>query len=125
MSELFDAVDALIAAQSPLPPPAERERLRKAHGLSQEQVAQALKVRRTTVMSWENGKTEPRPPQREAYARLLGKLAELYPRDPSAAAQHTAPRPAAQPPAPAASAPAAPHTAAPASVTAPAPTAVP
>jgi len=30
-------------------------------------------------VSWENGKTEPRPPQREAYARLLDKLAELYP----------------------------------------------
>ncbi|WP_329028423.1 telomere-associated protein Tap [Streptomyces sp. NBC_00690] len=79
MSELFDAVDALVAGQSPLPPPAERERLRKAHGLTQEQVATALKVRRPTIVSWESGKTEPRPPQREAYARLLEKLAELYP----------------------------------------------
>ncbi|MEU8837311.1 helix-turn-helix domain-containing protein, partial [Streptomyces sp900116325] len=79
MSELFDAVDALIASASPLPPPAERERLRKAHGLTQEQVANALKVRRATVVSWENGKTEPRPPQREAYARLLAQLTELYP----------------------------------------------
>ncbi|MFH0246544.1 telomere-associated protein Tap [Streptomyces sp. HK10] len=79
MSELFDAVDALIETQSPLPPPAERERLRRAHGLSQEQVAQALKVRRATVVNWERGKTEPRPPQREAYARLLDKLAQLYP----------------------------------------------
>ncbi|MFI6063233.1 telomere-associated protein Tap [Streptomyces sp. NPDC051286] len=81
MSELFDAIDALIASASPLPPPAERERLRKAHGLTQDQVAKALKVRRPTVVSWENGKTEPRPPQREAYARLLEKLAELYPAD--------------------------------------------
>ncbi|WP_327249828.1 telomere-associated protein Tap [Streptomyces sp. NBC_01320] len=79
MSELFDAVDALIASASPLPAPAERERLRKAHGLTQEQVANALKVRRATVVSWENGKTDPRPPQREAYARLLAQLAELYP----------------------------------------------
>ncbi|MEU5404236.1 helix-turn-helix domain-containing protein [Streptomyces sp. NPDC005963] len=79
MSELFDAVDALIAGQSPLPPPSERERLRKAHGLTQDQVATALKVRRPTIVSWESGKTEPRPPQREAYARLLEKLAELYP----------------------------------------------
>ncbi|MFG2562831.1 telomere-associated protein Tap [Streptomyces sp. NPDC048496] len=81
MSELFDAIDALIASASPLPPPAERERLRKAHGLTQDQVAKALKVRRPTVVSWESGKTEPRPPQREAYARLLEKLAELYPAD--------------------------------------------
>ncbi|WP_326813276.1 helix-turn-helix domain-containing protein (plasmid) [Streptomyces scopuliridis] len=93
MSELFDAVDALIAGQSPLPPPAERVRLRKAHGLSQEQVAGALAVRRATVVSWESGKTEPRPPQREAYARLLEKLADLYP----APASPTAP-PATAPP---------------------------
>ncbi|GHB28274.1 MULTISPECIES: telomere-associated protein Tap [Streptomyces] len=79
MSELFEAVDALIASASPLPPPAERERLRKAHGLTQAQVAAALEVRRPTVVSWESGKTEPRPPQREAYARLLAKLAQLYP----------------------------------------------
>ena len=90
MSELFDAVDALIAGQSPLPPPAERVRLRKAHGLSQEQVAAALGVRRPTVVSWESGRTEPRPPQREAYARLLDKLAELYPADSPAPGQDTA-----------------------------------
>ncbi|MFD4032705.1 telomere-associated protein Tap [Streptomyces sp. NPDC058637] len=81
MSELFDAVDALIAGRAYLPRPQERERLRKAHGLTQDEVAKALDVRRATVVSWENGKTEPRPPQREAYARLLDKLAELYPAD--------------------------------------------
>jgi hypothetical protein len=30
MSELFEAVEALIASASPLPPPAERKRLRQA-----------------------------------------------------------------------------------------------
>ncbi|WP_164836082.1 helix-turn-helix transcriptional regulator, partial [Actinacidiphila soli] len=90
MSELFDAVDALIAGQSPLPPPEERVRLRKAHGLSQEQVAKALEVRRPTVVSWESGRTEPRPPQREAYARLLDKLAELYPGNIPAPGEDTA-----------------------------------
>lgn len=95
MSDLFDAVDALIASASPLPPPAERERLRKAHGLTQEQVANALKVRRATVVSWESGKTEPRPPQREAYARLLAQLAELYP----ANTPEPAPATASEPPA--------------------------
>ncbi|MEU2056830.1 telomere-associated protein Tap [Streptomyces bungoensis] len=79
MSELFDAVDALIASRSPLPPPEERRRLRKAHGLTVEEVAAALKVRRATVSGWESGKTEPRPPERNAYARLLKQLAELYP----------------------------------------------
>ncbi|MEV7238646.1 helix-turn-helix domain-containing protein [Streptomyces sp. NPDC051020] len=91
MSELFEAIDALIASASPLPPPAERERLRKAHGLTQDQVAKALRVRRPTVVSWESGKTEPRPPQREAYARLLEKLAELYPADAVVAGQVVSP----------------------------------
>ncbi|MGW5925915.1 telomere-associated protein Tap [Streptomyces anulatus] len=79
MSELFDAVDALVASRSPLPPPAERKRLRQAHGLTLEEVATALDVRRATVGAWESGKTEPRPPQREPYARLLQQLAQLYP----------------------------------------------
>ncbi|MDQ1006476.1 hypothetical protein QFZ82_000961 [Streptomyces sp. V4I23] len=47
-AELFAAVDALLeqaAAQDKLPAPAERKRLREAAGVSQEQVARALKVR--------------------------------------------------------------------------------
>ncbi|GGV82843.1 transcriptional regulator [Streptomyces griseoloalbus] len=81
MSELFDAVDALVASRSPLPPAEERKRLRVAHGLTLDEVAAALKVRRATVSGWESAKktTEPRGPEREAYARLLEKLAELYP----------------------------------------------
>ncbi|WP_159675124.1 helix-turn-helix domain-containing protein, partial [Streptomyces mexicanus] len=81
MSELFDAVDALVASRSPLPPVEERKRLRQAHGLTLDEVAAALKVRRATVSGWESLKkpTEPRGPEREAYARLLNKLAELYP----------------------------------------------
>jgi transcriptional regulator with XRE-family HTH domain len=81
MSELFDAVDALVASRSVLPPPAERRRLRQAHGLTLDEVAAALQVRRATVGGWEAGRTEPRPPERDAYARLLDKLAELYPAD--------------------------------------------
>ncbi|MFJ3301485.1 telomere-associated protein Tap [Streptomyces bacillaris] len=79
MSELFDAIDALVASRSPLPPPAERKRLRQAHGLTLEEVATTLDVRRATVGAWESGKTEPRPPQREPYAHLLKQLARLYP----------------------------------------------
>ncbi|MET7300426.1 helix-turn-helix domain-containing protein [Embleya sp. NPDC005575] len=83
---LFDAVDALLAqAQSDLPPPAERTRLRKAGGFTQQQVADALGVTRVTIVGWEAGRTEPRPPQRPAYARLLEGLAERYPTlDPAA-----------------------------------------
>ncbi|WP_031032395.1 telomere-associated protein Tap [Streptomyces albus] len=85
MSELFDAVDALVASRSPLPPAEERKRLRVAHGLTLDEVAGALKVRRATVSGWESVKkpTEPRGPEREAYARLLDKLAELYPAAPA------------------------------------------
>ncbi|MGW1045003.1 telomere-associated protein Tap [Streptomyces sp. NPDC002547] len=79
MSELFDAVDALVASRSPLPPPTERRRLRQAHALTLDEVAAALGVRRATVGAWESGRTEPRPPEREAYARLLKQLATLYP----------------------------------------------
>ncbi|MFI9220094.1 hypothetical protein [Streptomyces werraensis] len=49
MSELLDAIDALIASRAPLPPPEERKRLRKAHGLTVDEVAKALRVRRATV----------------------------------------------------------------------------
>ncbi|MFD7900567.1 telomere-associated protein Tap [Streptomyces sp. NPDC059743] len=79
MSELFDAVDALVASRSSLPPPAERKRLRQAHALTLDEVAAALDVRRATVSGWESGRSEPRPPEREAYARLLEQLAQLYP----------------------------------------------
>ncbi|MFE3687612.1 telomere-associated protein Tap [Streptomyces sp. NPDC059095] len=81
MSELFDAVDALVASRSALPSAEERKRLRVAHGLTLDDVAGALQVRRATVSAWESTKkpTEPRGPEREAYARLLKQLAELYP----------------------------------------------
>ncbi|MFC9243762.1 helix-turn-helix domain-containing protein [Streptomyces sp. NPDC057136] len=64
--ELFASVDALLeqaAAQNDLPDPAERKRLREAGGLSQDQVARALSVRRETITGWESGRTEPRPPK--------------------------------------------------------------
>ncbi|MFB7852439.1 helix-turn-helix domain-containing protein [Streptomyces sp. NPDC056053] len=108
MSELFDAVDALLASRATLPPPAERKRLRAAHGLTIDEVATALKVRRATVSGWEAGKTEPRPPERDAYARLLDGLAQLYPADATPPAQSAAaPATFAAEPAPAPDAPAA------------------
>ncbi|MCX5395253.1 helix-turn-helix transcriptional regulator [Streptomyces sp. NBC_00094] len=79
--ELFSAVDALLGqvAQDDLPAPEERKRLREAAGLSQEQLAKALKSRRETIGNWESGVTEPRPPKRAAYARLLEGLAARFP----------------------------------------------
>ncbi|MDX3568750.1 telomere-associated protein Tap [Streptomyces sp. ID05-47C] len=85
---LFSAVDALLeqVAHDPLPPPAERKRLREAAGLSQGQVAKALDARRESVGNWETGRSEPRPPKRAAYARLLDGLAARFPADPNATA---------------------------------------
>ncbi|MEU0443750.1 MULTISPECIES: telomere-associated protein Tap [unclassified Streptomyces] len=98
-NELFRAVDALLeeAAQDDLPPPEERKRLREAAGLSQEQIAKALKSRRETIGNWESGVTEPRPPKRAAYARLLEGLAARFP---APAADTPAPAPATAPAAP-------------------------
>ncbi|MFD8377036.1 telomere-associated protein Tap [Streptomyces sp. NPDC059679] len=77
---LFSAVDALLEqVADPLPPPAERKRLREAAGLSQTQIAEALDTRRESVGNWETGRAEPRPPKRAAYARLLEKLAARFP----------------------------------------------
>ncbi|MFD7262439.1 telomere-associated protein Tap [Streptomyces sp. NPDC059874] len=95
---LFAAVDALLeeaAAKDALPHPDERKRLREAAGLSQDQIAKALSVRRETVTSWEIGRTAPRPPKRAAYARLLEGLATLHPIN----AVNADPAPPATPPA--------------------------
>ncbi|MGW6247901.1 telomere-associated protein Tap [Streptomyces roseolus] len=93
-NELFSAVDALLeqVAQDDLPLPAERKRLREAAGLSQAQIAKALDARREAVGNWETGKTEPRPPKRAAYARLLEGLAARFPAP--AADEPAAPAPA-------------------------------
>ncbi|MEU9032568.1 helix-turn-helix transcriptional regulator, partial [Streptomyces sp. NPDC048383] len=94
---LFAAVDALLeaaAAQDGLPHPDERKRLREAAGLSQDQIAKALSVRRETVTSWETGRTAPRPPKRAAYARLLEGLATLHPLDGVNAVNTPSPPPA-------------------------------
>jgi DNA-binding XRE family transcriptional regulator len=114
-NDLFSAVDALLeqVAQDDLPVPAERKRLREAAGLSQAQIAKALDARREAVGNWETGKTEPRPPKRAAYARLLEGLAARFPA-PAADAPASAPAPTmpeaftgpAPGPAPAAEAPA-------------------
>ncbi|MCL7496030.1 helix-turn-helix domain-containing protein [Streptomyces sp. MCA2] len=101
---LFSAVDALLeqVAQDDLPPPAERKRLREAAGLSQAQIATALGARREAVGNWEAGRTEPRPPKRAAYARLLEGLASRFPSTAPAVPAAFSGTPTEPPPAPAA-----------------------
>ncbi|MFB7678305.1 helix-turn-helix transcriptional regulator [Kitasatospora purpeofusca] len=133
MSEdLFASIDALLARPRPvedLPVPEERERLRKVGEYTQEELAAALKTRRETIVRWEAGTTEPRPPKREVYIRFLATLAlehgTVEPAEWLRRAQAAGlVRPADQPPAaPAPDAPAAAVVAAPAVVPAPDPVA--
>ncbi|MEH0419044.1 helix-turn-helix domain-containing protein [Streptomyces sp. B21-083] len=55
----------------PLPPPAERRRLRESQSLTQAQVAQRVGVSRETVRAWETGRTTPRGRRAHTYASLL------------------------------------------------------
>ncbi|MFJ6655105.1 helix-turn-helix domain-containing protein [Streptomyces sp. NPDC091377] len=60
---------------TPLPPPKECRRLREAAALTQAQLASQVGVTRETVRAWENGRTTPRGRKRDAYAKLLARLA--------------------------------------------------
>ncbi|MFE3128302.1 helix-turn-helix domain-containing protein [Streptomyces hydrogenans] len=73
-------VDALLnALPEELPPPRVRAKLRMAAGLTQQDVADAVGVKRVAVTRWELGQTSPRRPHRENYLRLLRGLAERFP----------------------------------------------
>ncbi|MFJ1775053.1 helix-turn-helix domain-containing protein [[Kitasatospora] papulosa] len=78
------SVEALLEEarlNASIPPPAERLRLREAAKLSRAQVAETCDVGRSTVANWETGHSEPAPPARLPYLRLLKGLAEIYPPD--------------------------------------------
>ncbi|MGV9554125.1 helix-turn-helix domain-containing protein [Streptomyces sp. NPDC003522] len=60
---------------TPLPPPAERRRLREKGSLTQAQLATRLGVGRETVRAWETGRSTPSGRRRESYAKLLAALA--------------------------------------------------
>ncbi|MDX3458704.1 helix-turn-helix domain-containing protein [Streptomyces sp. ME02-8801-2C] len=82
--ELFAAVDELLAGEPELPPPGERARRREAAGVTQARLAQVLRTTTQTVKNWENGRSEPRPPRREAYLRLLEGWAAKHPAEAAA-----------------------------------------
>ncbi|WP_406396523.1 helix-turn-helix domain-containing protein [Streptomyces sp. NBC_00887] len=54
-------------------------RLRRADGLTQEEVARALGVSRVAFLRWENGQVVPRAQHLAAYSRLLTGLAAKHP----------------------------------------------
>lgn len=73
-------VDALLdGLDDVLPPPRVRAQLRLAASLTQQDVADAVGVKRLAVVRWELGKSTPRRPQRDAYNHLLKRLAERFP----------------------------------------------
>ncbi|GAA2623821.1 telomere-associated protein Tap [Streptomyces vastus] len=101
--ELFAAVDELLAGEPELPPPGERARLREAAGVTQARLAQVLRTTTQTVKNWESGRSEPRPPRREAYLRLLEGWVAKHPADPApepVPETFTGPAPAPKRPAP-------------------------
>lgn len=78
----FKRVDDLLQEArlaAAMPGPAERRRLREAAGLGIAQVAGAVGVSRQTVSNWEAGSSEPQPPARVKYLRLLEGLAQIHP----------------------------------------------
>ncbi|MFE4061536.1 sigma factor-like helix-turn-helix DNA-binding protein [Streptomyces sp. NPDC059096] len=60
---------------STLPAPKERRRLREAKAMTEKQAATAVGVTRTTIRSWETGRTTPRGRKGEVYAKLLAGIA--------------------------------------------------
>ncbi|MEV5249852.1 helix-turn-helix domain-containing protein [Streptomyces werraensis] len=79
MSELVHAVDALLSRPRLLPPPEVRASLRKADGLTQEEVAVAFGVTRVAFQRWEAGTAQPRRRHLEAYLHLLKGWAAKHP----------------------------------------------
>ncbi|MCX4411548.1 type II toxin-antitoxin system MqsA family antitoxin [Streptomyces sp. NBC_01764] len=80
VTDLFEAVDELINRPADvLPPPEVRARLRKASGLTQEEVAEVFGVHRMAFLRWENGHSMPHRKNRAAYLRLLTGWAQKYP----------------------------------------------
>lgn len=69
--------EARLAAA--MPPPAERFRLREAAGFSRAHIAATVGVGRSTIANWETGVSDPTPPARLPYLRILKGLAEIYP----------------------------------------------
>ncbi|MGW6290145.1 helix-turn-helix transcriptional regulator [Streptomyces sp. NPDC055107] len=69
--------EARLAAA--MPPPAERLRLREAAGFSRAHIAATVGVGRQTIANWETGVSDPTPPARYPYLRILKGLADIYP----------------------------------------------
>ncbi|MFI0020071.1 helix-turn-helix domain-containing protein [Streptomyces griseus] len=77
-----NSVEALLEEArltAAMPPPEERLRLRQAAGFSRAHIAATVGVGRQTVANWETGVSNPTPPARYPYLRILKGLADIYP----------------------------------------------
>ncbi|MCX4721986.1 helix-turn-helix domain-containing protein [Streptomyces virginiae] len=70
----LEAVEDLLQEAVWLPAVEDRGPLRRAAGLTQQQVALAVGVGRVQVARWETGTAEPRGIRRKAYSHLLKSL---------------------------------------------------
>lgn len=70
-----DRVSARLHVRRSLPPPEERAHLRKTAGLTQQEIADALGVTRSTVAQWERGARNPSGPHLDGYLEALRVLA--------------------------------------------------
>ncbi|WP_406377104.1 helix-turn-helix domain-containing protein [Streptomyces sp. NBC_00197] len=67
----YSAIDALLAAHTPLPLPVERGRVRRSLGISLEDVARAVGLSPAVLHAWEEGLAIPEGHPRDAYAYFL------------------------------------------------------
>ncbi|MEU3907264.1 helix-turn-helix transcriptional regulator [Streptomyces goshikiensis] len=79
LDRLKQVDDLLDGLDDVLPPPHVRAQLRLAANLTQQDVADAVGVKRLAVVRWELGKSHPRRPQRDVYIHLLKRLTERFP----------------------------------------------
>ncbi|MET7944173.1 transcriptional regulator [Streptomyces sp. NPDC005302] len=68
---VYPALDALLAAHTPLPAHPERARTRSTLGISLEHLAHAIGTSTSTLQAWEEGLAEPDGHLRNAYAHFL------------------------------------------------------
>ena len=69
------ALDEEVVLRKLLPPPAERQAIRVAAGVTASKVAEEVGVTRQAVVWWERGRSEPGPENLAAYVAILARLA--------------------------------------------------
>ena len=82
-SDLERKLDALLEtkrARVELPPPSERRALRKALGLTVQEVAKLIGCSHVAVVHWEKGERTPQGENLERYRELLDALKKRKPR---------------------------------------------